>query len=164
MVRQSQEKTSGYLPSVLDRLIDASLGHETSDLYTEREYIASVQRDIEDLLNARQTLDDIGEHPEIQESIIGFGLPDSSKFELHSPHGRRLFSRVLEAVIRIQEPRVRQVRITLLDQENLEGAKQVHFQIDVALHLKDSPNLSFESTMRLGSGHFELNHGPQETR
>lgn len=144
----------GFVPSVLDRLVDASLALDGPLWYDEPALARSVQRDIENLLNARQSLDGLQAFPQLRESMLSFGLPDATAFNWESPSSRLLFVRTIEAVIRQHEPRVDHVRVTLLDSPKPQR-NQLHFRIDAKLRAEQAPNVTFETTLRLGSGHFE---------
>src|SRR5205085_12568928 len=72
----------GLQPSILDRLIDPeSAGTAILVGYDERKMLAAVRRDLEELLNTRQTHVGYNEaharaYPELNRSILTYGLPD----------------------------------------------------------------------------------------
>lgn len=149
------ETEHSLMPSVLDRLIDASRSQVERLWYDEAEMVASVERDLEDLLNARQTYIGLDKFPELRRSIIGFGLPDSANFDLEIPQSRLQFARTIETVIREFEPRVEDVRVQLID-SNKEQLRKLQFRIDAKLRVDSAPDVSFETTLQLTTGHYEV--------
>ena len=79
--------------SLLDRLTD-ELPRESSDRTTNRDssartFRASVQRDVEWLLNTRRTMvQTTDDHPQVAQSVHQFGLPDITGFYLSAVSSR----------------------------------------------------------------------------
>ena len=69
--------------SLLDRLIDPeSDGTASQPGCTVEQMIDSVRRDLEDLLNTHRTVLEVSaEFPEVENSIVTYGLPDFSSFQ-----------------------------------------------------------------------------------
>ncbi len=144
------------MPSIIDRLVDASFSSESSTVwYDEQALIHSVERDLEELLNARQTYIGLEAFPELQRTVIGYGLPDSAKFDLEIPQSRLQFTRTVEAVIREFEPRVHDIRITVLNNDD-EKLRKLQFRIDARLNVEQAPDVSFETTLQLTTGQYEV--------
>lgn len=143
----------GYVPSVLDRLVDASLAKAGPLWCDERALADAVRRDIEQLLNTRQSVEGLQAFPDLQESLLGFGLPDPKLFNWESAASRLLFMRTIEAVIRQHEPRVAHVQVSLV--EDNAPRNQLHFRIDAKLRGDHAPDVVFDTMLRLGTGHFE---------
>ena len=78
------------MPSLLDRLIDPdAAGTSWRRGYGPAQMAEAVQRDLEDLLNTRQT--HAGLSPEFEEvgsSIVAYGLPDLISLQADSPEQR----------------------------------------------------------------------------
>ena len=106
------------LPSILDRLLD-----DAPDVSTEppwswtqdlRELKQAVVRDLEALLNTRQTRPELlRDSPEAQiaQSVLTYGLPDLTSAKIDSPDTREVVRRAVEETIRRFEPRLIDVRV-----------------------------------------------------
>src|ERR1700687_4615516 len=96
------------MPSILDRLIDPeSEGTAGGHGYSVVQMIDVVRRDLEDLLNTRQSNAGIPEvFVEVHNSIIGYGLPDLIALKALSSAQREEIGRVIEEIIGRFEPRL----------------------------------------------------------
>src|SRR5207248_8705445 len=105
MARADNEPT--LKPSVLDRLIDPDSGGTAARRgYSVEQAIDSVQRDLEDLLNTRQTTLDVPEQFEqVRTSVVLYGLPDLNSLNAMTPQQREDIRHLLEQVINRYEPR-----------------------------------------------------------
>ena len=143
-------------PSVLDRLLDyepdksrESAGSRSRNL---RQLKQCVRRDIEWLLNTRQSniylpLD----LKETNSSIAGYGLPDFSSTSIRNPAELNRLRQAIETAVDVFEPRLQDVRITI--EPIPDGERVIHFRIDARLRVEPSPEpVTFDSVMRLGSG------------
>jgi type VI secretion system protein ImpF len=142
------------MPSIVDRLIDpASGGTAWRRGYGVAEMVETVRRDLEDLLNTRQTHQELPEaFVETQRSIIGFGLPDLSSVNALTSEQRQEIGRLLEAVILHFEPRLRDVRATLVDRGESKQPT-LCFRLDARLCVEPAPDVAFETILELMSGH-----------
>ena len=96
--------------SVLDRLLDRGRGHVVADVQ------ASVRRDLAALLNARRPWEDLPDRfAALRDSILGYGLPDFAAGAFNAPAARETLRREIEQAIRRFEPRLSDVKVTLLD-------------------------------------------------
>jgi type VI secretion system protein ImpF len=140
-------------PSLLDRLIDPDAGGTAWRRGYGLEQMAdAVQRDLEDLLNTRQTHTELaGDYSEVQRSIIGYGLPDLASFDAVSPQQREEIGRLLEAVISRFEPRLKDVRAVLLDQPDSRQTR-VRFRIEARLCVEPAPEVAFDTILELTTG------------
>src|SRR6266540_2385252 len=89
------------MPSLLDRLIDPeSEGGDEGEGYGVEQMIEVVRRDMEDLLNTRQTTIDIPEaYTEVLESVVAYGLPDLTALTAISMGERRDVGEAIAGVI-----------------------------------------------------------------
>ncbi len=147
--------------SLLDRLTD-ELPRESADRTTNRDsssrsYRASVQRDVEWLLNTRRTIvPGIEEHPHVSESVHQFGLPDISGFSLSLVSGRERLSEMILDTLRRFEPRLSniQVRINDLDPGQLP---QLRFSVSATLLMDPSPEqILFDTVLQVATGVYEV--------
>src|SRR5258708_2482471 len=107
----------GLMPSLLDRLIDPeSEGGNWQPGYSVQPMVAAGYLGLEELLNTRQTRVDVP--PDcvlVLNSIVGYGMPDLTSIPAITATQRAQIGRVLEMLIERHEPRLRDVRATLLD-------------------------------------------------
>jgi type VI secretion system protein ImpF len=140
------------LPSFLDRLIDPeSMGGRLAG-YDHRQMADAVRDDLEDLLNARLTAVDLPPgFEETTRSIVTYGLPDLSGYDV-SGHGARTdLARVVAAVIDRFEPRLRNVRVAVLD-EKTKGGLSLRFRVEAELNVDPAPEVGFETVLELTTG------------
>jgi type VI secretion system protein ImpF len=155
MARPDQQQ--GIMPSMLDRLIDPeSAGTAWRHGYGEEQVVSAVLRDLEDLLNTRPAYEGPAEEfPEVQKSIVAFGLPDLGMFTINSPEQRALLGQALENAITRFEPRLCEVRATLLDSGKSKD-RHVRFRIDAKLNMYPSPEVTFETVGDLLTGRYTV--------
>src|SRR5262245_6130680 len=139
-------------PSVLDRLIDddperlfepsASRSKSIEDLKQ------SVRRDLEWLLNTRQT---VGGVPaglkELGHSLAAYGLPDFSTFTIKSPADQVRLQRILQLAIGTFEPRLDHVTVTLVPARYAE--QKLRLRIDGRLRVEPVPEpVTFDTVLQ----------------
>jgi type VI secretion system protein ImpF len=154
------ESHQGILPSVLDRLIDpASAGTAWRRGYGPEQMEEAVLRDLEDLLNTRQAyrVKEIPEvFDEVRASLYTYGLPDLVSFNVLTPHQRSEIEQMLEVAVASFEPRLRDIRATLLDRRDEHDREvQVHFK--ARLNMDPAPELAFNTVLELTSGRYSVN-------
>lgn len=109
--------------SLLDRLFDEDPDQRVERIDTRqnqlREAMDGLRRDLEVLMNTRccphtppRSL------PELQRSLLTYGLSDFVTAKLLSREQRERFARQLEATVLAFEPRFRSVTVTVLDPRN----------------------------------------------
>jgi type VI secretion system protein ImpF len=150
----SHDHSEGLMPSLLDRLIDPeAAGTAQRPGYRVEQMIDAVHRDLEDLLNTRLTNIDIPEDcPETRRSLVAYGLPDLASLQAFSPEQRAEIGRVLEAIIARFEPRLKEVRATLLNPGETKERK-IKFRIDARLSVEPAPEVAFDTILELSTGH-----------
>jgi type VI secretion system protein ImpF len=153
----------GLMPSVLDRLIDpASAGTEAQRGYTLNQMMEAVRKDLEELLNTRQTLDDAARSRErVRNSILGYGLPDFTSVPVTTPQQRQEIAQALEATVVRYEPRLRDIRVVPLDPE---GGKQtmLRFRIEARLTVEPGPEVAFD-TVTEQTGQYSVTQSSHES-
>jgi type VI secretion system protein ImpF len=165
-------------PSVLDRLVDAeSAGSPDRPGYTLRQMEDVVRRDLEDLLNTRRPPEEtvgpngvpepfFGGLEEVPTSVANFGLRDLAYFNTLTPELREEFARHIERVIALHEPRLRDIRVTVRDPQEVAETKKhdykktaLYFHIEARLNLDPAPEVAFESVLELTKGTHEVLKG-----
>jgi type VI secretion system protein ImpF len=143
----------GLMPSVIDRLIDPESGGTAWRRgYGIEQMMEAVRRDLEDLLNTRQTSVGLPDHfVELRRSIFNYGLPDLVTLDTTTPQARADIGGVIEAVVSIFEPRLKDIRATMIDAG--EKTRSVRFHIDARLRVDPAPEVAFDTILELTTGH-----------
>lgn len=144
--------------SVLDRLLDDDPGQPTDVPASRSKSIESlkqsIRRDLEWLLNTRQTVG--GVPPGLRElghSLAVYGLPDFSAFSVRSPSDQVRMQRVLEAAIGLFDPRLEDVRVTLVPVRDVE--QKLRFRIDARLRIEPVPEpVTFDTVLQTVSNQY----------
>lgn len=116
----------------------------------------AVRRDIEWLLNTRQSLTPEPEaFPEVSRSILAYGLPDLAQFTGTSQSDCRRICTLMEEAFRAFEPRLdpRSVRVeTVPVAEDLTGL-ETRFRIRGVLHVDPiRESVAFDTRVEMDSG------------
>lgn len=145
--------------SVLDRLLDDGAFDASDDLAALHQ---SVRRDLEWLLNTRRLYKPIGEdYPELQHSLLAYGVPDITSLGRDAPATRaRLLSHIEEAIA-LFEPRLSNVRVMIVEGGAEQGGlRQVHFRIQAMLLADPEPvRVSFDTLVDRSTGGFDVEIG-----
>ena len=149
----ADDDTSGaILPSILDRLIDENPSVSTDPpkmrVQAIRELRNSVRRDLESILNTRQTLldwtDDLSE---VEYSIVDFGLKDMSGTSIGSESAHEAIRALIEDRIRKLERRFKSVDVKLVTNAD-ESDRTLRFHIDAWLDVNPEPeHIDFDSSL-----------------
>lgn len=155
------ESEQPLVPSVLDRLIDYEPDNnkEAPKARSQvlRELKQSVRRDLENLLNTRRRcLNWPPSMDELNQSLVGYGIPDFTGTHLGTTAERESFRNTIENVIRRFEPRFKTVRVVLL--ENAEPTDHtLRFRIDALLYAEPAPEpVVFDSSLEPNTGTFQI--------
>ncbi len=146
--------------SVLDRLIDEEPQSSSDPPITHaqslRQFKAVVKRDLEWLLNTRQTpLPASEEFREASRSVFNYGLPDIAAMVVNSPADRNRLLWMIENALRRYEPRIADVRVIL---DTVPGAgRTLRFRIEGMMRVDPAPEqVSFDTVLELTSGEYEV--------
>jgi len=139
-------------PSILDRL---QSGSRAASYGSVSDYRRAVLRDVEWLLNHRRTIDPAPDScPETQRSVYHYGIPDLTAISPESGQGRGRVRRMIEEAIRIFEPRLQSVRVSVSEES---GGQGVRFVIEGLLRMDPEPELlRFDTVMETGTGGFKV--------
>jgi type VI secretion system protein ImpF len=146
------------LLSVLDRLIDSEPGLRDDPSITRaqsiRELKASLQRDLEWLLNTRvNPLEHPESSEELKNSVFSYGLPEFR--ELNFSDAPEILSKYIETSIRRFEPRLASVRVTMRPGEGT--LRIAHFIIDAVLLIDPMPErVTFDTVLELTRGEYRV--------
>lgn len=156
---QSRFSPPGFLPSVLDRLLDDHPQDtlDRSSHYALRQHKQAVARDLETLLNTRCIdLDaNIASHPQTRDSMLSYGIPDLSSLGLANPDDRaRLRDRIGESIAR-HEPRLTEVRVSLDAPDATD--RLLHFRVDAVLRgHPNRPPVVFDALLQLSTNQYQV--------
>jgi type VI secretion system protein ImpF len=159
------ENPSSLVPSILDRLLGQEVPTQ-KDLERNRARLvrqlrASLQRDLENLLNTRCRC---GAYPqeleELETSLVNYGIPDFTGAGLGSTEGWEGFLGTIRAAIERFEPRLRNVSVAHLRDSQDPLDRVLRFRIEAVLWTEDEAEpVAFLSTMEPSSGRFRVDNG-----
>lgn len=141
--------------SVLDRLTAIEDWPSTRSQST-RFFRDSIKRDLEWLLNSRQPpLPELAAWPAARASVINYGLPDISSLGLTSASDQRALRMAVETCLRNFEPRLMDVRVTLVGSDTAD--RRLRFHIEGSMKLDPAPEeISFDTVLELSSGEYKV--------
>lgn len=154
----SRARTPGAAPPsraqlpLLDRLADDAPDAPHDPPLTAAEALsrlrASVQRDLEALLNARRRWRSWpARFTELAVSPLAYGIPDFAAGALNETGQRDAVRREIEAAVRRFEPRLARVGVTLLDEPNALSAT-LRLRIDGMLRINPAPEpIAFDTVV-----------------
>jgi len=155
MARDSFEQ--GLMPSIIDRLIDPESGGTAwRHGYGVDEMVDAVRRDLEELLNTRQSHGQAAElFSEVRQSVLAYGLPDITSLNSITLQQRAEIGRVIEAAVARFEPRLRDISAAMI--EGGDGKERtVKFRIAARLNVDPAPDVAFDTILELTSGRYSV--------
>ncbi len=116
-----------------------------------------LKRDMEWLLNTRRSLIDGVEHyPQVNRSVLQYGLMDTSSLSLASTKDHTRLQMAVQRCIEEFEPRLQNVRVAI-EQEDLKR-RQLRFHIEGQIRMDPAPEeISFDTVLDLTSGEYSVN-------
>jgi type VI secretion system protein ImpF len=149
------------LPSLLDRLLDdrphQSMETSSQRLYSLADYKASIVRDLEVLVNTRQSLisNKLKGFANLGGTILDYGMPDFTSRSVLDPKDRLLIQRQLEKAISDGDRRFRSVKVQLLAQQT--GQRMLTFRVDAVLRLQDvTRQVSFDAVLQVNTQEYKV--------
>lgn len=152
-------------PSLLDRLTDyeprASVEPRLGYQESARQYKASLQRDLEWLLNTRRIAVSAPEElEELSRSVYYYGLPDLTSVSRDSPEARERLLRRVEEAIATFEPRLENVRISVVEMQGEHHRRELRFHVEGTLLMDPTPEqVAFDTVLHFSSGQYEVTGG-----
>jgi type VI secretion system protein ImpF len=146
---------------LIDRLIDREPSLEQDPAITRAQSIrnlrAEVRRDLEFLLNTRRNPEAAGpELKQLSQSVFNYGLPDFTHRSMQSNVDRDQLQEEIERVIALFEPRLKQVRVKLIEEEGQRLRQALRFSIEALLMMDPAPErISFDTVLE-SSGQYEI--------
>lgn len=147
------------VPSLLDRLIDLEPGISTEPPASRTGSLAqvkeAVRRDLEWLLNSKQTSAASTGLPHLDDSAWSYGLPDLSASSLSSAGDQERLRLAIAAAIRQFEPRLQGVAVTQVEVHASD--RSIRFRIDAMLRVYPAPEpVTFDSMFQLATRAFQV--------
>jgi type VI secretion system protein ImpF len=113
----------------------------------------AVRRDLENLLNTRRTVEDWPkDFVEMSNSVLAYGLPDLTGFNLSGPQDCAEMCLLIAGIIARFEPRLRDVQVALAEGTDSKTAK-VRFHIKARLRMEPALPVGFETVLDVPAGH-----------
>ena len=159
MAPQEVERTAQW--SVLDRLIDTEpeLSAEPPRTWAQsvRDLRRSVRRDLEWLLNTRRIITPApDELTELAHSLYHYGLPDVTSLGAESADAHNWLRRRVEEAITTFEPRLANVRATVVPVET-GSRREVRLVIEAVLRVEPDPeHVVFDTVLEVASATFAV--------
>lgn len=160
--RELERRVVGQIRrSLVDRLTDDArtpAALRVEGMGEKERYIASVARDLEWLLNTLRTPNiDFDAFEELPRSVYAYGLPDLTSINRDNTDAKRQLLRNVEEVIDRFEPRLRDVRIELVESDGEQYRRELRFVVQGTLMMDPSPQrLMFNGVLDYVSGAYEL--------
>ena len=147
---------TALLPSLKDRLLDPdSMGTKGRPGYTLTQILESVRDDLDELLNTRRSYEVLDtQYAELSRSIVTYGLPDLTLLGATTAPKQEAVGHIIAKIITQHEPRLRNVRATLVRTRTLE--MRVLFHIDAELRVDPFPPMDFDTVVELSTGHASI--------
>ena len=84
-----------------------------------------------------------------------YGLPDFASIDVSDSKQTREIAVLVEAVVALFEPRLRDVKAIAVDPEE-HDVQRIKFIIEAKLRIDAGPEVSFETVVELASGHTSI--------
>lgn len=149
-------------PSVLDRLVDLEPDRSVEPEWAREQGVAelreAVKRDLEALLNTRQTRPDLMNSTEdVATSVLTFGLPDFTSNGVGGVDEQEVLRSAVEQSVQRFEPRLKQVQVKLLPPNN-RFERSLHLEIDALLWIDPEPiPVMFDTILQPNLGSCRVN-------
>ncbi len=151
------EISANLKPTMLDRLVDVSLnGSAASHWYSPDQIMEAVRRDLEALLNTRQTSQGLCDgFPEVENSLITYGIPDASSLKVVTAQQRAEVARRIEESIRRFEPRLERVKVEIM-QPATRKDRVLRMQVSGRLTVEPVTDIEFDGSMEVTTGQVSM--------
>ena len=143
--------------SFYDRLTNGDGGGDPpSRGTTVREISLAVRRDLEDLLNTRPLIDPKRLDGVLRDSLLAFGVPDMTGYDIHSREQAALWLEQVRQAIERFEPRLRNPRLSLTNSPD-HVDPMIRFRITATLVVHPlEQGVRFDSIVERSTGAIEV--------
>ena len=145
---------------LLDRLTDSDPSVPADPPVTRaqsfRSFKAALRRDLEWLLNTRQTpLRAPENYRQLSRSLYNYGLPDLMALSAQSARDRNMLQRCLQETVELFEPRLSNVRV--FAEAGAANGRMLRFRIEGWARIDPAPEqVSFDTVLELTSGQYQV--------
>jgi type VI secretion system protein ImpF len=141
---------TGLTLSILDRLTDLEPDNQqearSSSWEDLRQFKASLCRDLAAILNTRRAEDEIDpRYEDVNNSVVAFGIADFTSYNLLNGLEQERVRRSIERAIRLFEPRLTRVTVTLDPVDPSRPA--LRFKISALLKIQPAEPIAFDATL-----------------
>lgn len=160
MAKREIERT--VQPSVLDRLTDLEprIAADPRTTYADslRQFKATVQRDLEWLLNTRRIPEPADDgFPELEHSLYNYGVPDITSLSSDSVGDRERLLLQVEETLQLFEPRLENVKISMIELQGESKRRELRFIVEATLRLDPTPEqVMFDTVLHFSTGEVEV--------
>jgi type VI secretion system protein ImpF len=88
----------------------------------------------------------------LAQSVYRFGLPEVVTLKATSLDDRQKIARMIERTIVLHEPRLTNVRATLVENEKIFKNSTLNYRVEARLRLEPAPELVFETLLEFATG------------
>lgn len=143
--------------SILDRLVDRGYREPSDWDASVEELKRNLLRDLESLLNTRETGSPAtAPWVEVEQSIYNYGLPDFASMSADASTTPARLLRSIEREIELFEPRLSDVRISRSGDDD-KKSRALKFVIEATLRLDPDPErVRFDTVLEMNSGRFTV--------
>jgi type VI secretion system protein ImpF len=155
------ETDQPLVPSLLDRLIDEQPDREIETPASQNQILSelrqTIRRDLENLLNTRRPYFSMPEqYPELERSVVNYGIPDLIGLDMESAKIRNDFLKEVEEVIRYFEPRFLEVKV-ISNSASYKTDRTLKFRIEGQVQAYPAPEpIVFDSELEPSLGQFSI--------
>lgn len=154
-----------FQPTLFDRLFDNApqRSSEADPLrgWGIEDLKDHVARDLESLLNSRNAMntdDGMRDFPAVHSSLLTYGIGDFVGRSMASPADRSYICRTLERTIKIHEPRLRDVAVSLVVDD--KAINVLHFSISALLIVEPAQEpVSFDAMLQPTTQRYSVGRG-----
>jgi type VI secretion system protein ImpF len=147
----TQEIVLETTPVIIERFIPKSQYQSVKEL---KEVVA---RDLEAMLNTHREaiLKMTDGYLEANRSLVTYGVPDFSTFDVRNPHDRNLVCAILKELINDFETRLKNVDVILTQPR--EHAQSLHFRLDALLEVHPArEQVVFDAVLQLNTKSYQI--------
>jgi type VI secretion system lysozyme-like protein len=142
-----------FVPSLLDRLTEDPEIHKEQDL---SHWEQRLLEEVELLLNAKRAAAEVPEEfTYTSQSLPMYGLPDCTSMNVKAPGDQKSLRRAIENALRIFEPRLSSVSVTMENALDREPVLRFNVRALARLDPRSEP-IRFETKLQIDTGKFEV--------
>lgn len=155
------ESDQPLVPSLLDRLLDEQPERQVETPASQNQILSemrqTIRRDLENLLNTRRPYFVMPDQfPELERSVVNYGIPDLIGLDMGSNKIRSSFLKEVEEVIRYFEPRFLEVKVIVTNSSSKKD-RTLKFRIEGQIQAYPAPEpVVFDSELEPSLGRFSI--------